>query len=164
MHSLNLCLGGHRRPVSKGGVCRWEHIRCVLLPLRAPAHQHQQLESAGLRVLGKSSWHVAAEVCVAGWRWGANLIPLQMWVLVRLLFTSLSGRTGLTAQLPLSSMCGDPQAIASPSCKENCPLTPIPLWDTSRVLTGQTWPRPCARECCLEGKEESPITQGAQNI
>lgn len=61
----------------------------------------------------------------------------------------------LPPQPPLSSTHGDPQAILSPSGEDCCSQTLLPIWDTSRESTRQTWPCPQPREC-LEGKEASP--------
>lgn len=101
-------------PRGAGGGVRM--LPCVLLPLRAQAHWHLQLGRVGRQVLGEKRLARGSRgVCVCG---GANLISLQVWVLVRLLFTSPLNHTGwgLPATQPtLSSMYGDPQATLSPA-------------------------------------------------
>lgn len=108
---------------------------------------------------------------------GTNVLPLQVQVLFRFFFTSPLDPTdsGLSPQPPLSCMAGDPQAILSPSSEDSCPLTLLPLWDTSRELTRQTWHCEAGVNCgpkrsllgrepreCLEGKE-FPIPPGSQS-
>lgn len=132
-------------------------VGCVLLPLRAQAHWHLQLGSGAAGVRKKRRAHGARGMCGWWWRGGGIGSPSRCG--------SLSGShlpapwipqtQVLPPQPPLSSTHGDPQAILSPSGEDCCSQTLLPIWDTSRESTRQTWPCPQPREC-LEGKEASP--------
>lgn len=163
MPSLNLCPGGHRRPTSKGvQLGGMRRVGCVVTP-KGTGPLAPTAGERGCRCQEKEAgtwcqryvWLVVV---------GGDRILLQVWVLVRLLFTSPLDPidSGLTPQPPLSSTHGDPQAILSPSGEDCCSQTLLPIWDTSRESTRQTWPCPQTREC-LEGKEASPIARGSQS-